>query len=180
MGRVQTGGHDPATAVALLARAGDRAAAETFVRLTQGDVWRLCRYLSSPSEAQDLTQETYARAFAGLHRFAGRSTARTWLLAIARHVCADAVARAVRERRAVPGPPAAGPDPADAVEIDLLLASLSDERRQAFVLTQLLGYSYAEAADICHCPVGTIRSRVARGRDDLQAAVAGRDRRRDA
>ena len=40
----------------------------------------------------------------------------------------------------------------------------------AFVLTQLVGLSYAEAADVCGCPIGTIRSRVARARDDLVAA----------
>ena len=49
----------------------------------------------------------------------------------------------------------------------LLLAGLEPERRAAFVLTQLIGCSYAEAAAICGCPVGTIRSRVARAREDL-------------
>jgi RNA polymerase sigma-70 factor (ECF subfamily) len=47
------------------------------------------------------------------------------------------------------------------------LARLAPERKEAFVLTQLLGLSYQEAADVCSCPPGTIRSRVARARADL-------------
>jgi RNA polymerase sigma-70 factor (ECF subfamily) len=54
-----------------------------------------------------------------------------------------------------------------AAELDEALAGLDPDRRTAFVLTQLLGYSYAEAAEVCACPVGTIRSRVARARADL-------------
>ncbi len=48
-----------------------------------------------------------------------------------------------------------------------LLGSLCYERRAALVLTQLLGFSYAEAAEALSCPVGTVRSRVARAREDL-------------
>lgn len=158
---------DPITVAALRARDGDRAAATALVRATQADVWRMCRHLSDYGHADDLTQETYARAFAALPRFAGRSSARTWLLSIARRVCADAVRTAVRDRSRPPRPPGVGPDPADGVVVRALLAELSADRREAFVLTQVLGLSYAEAAEVCSCPVGTIRSRVARARDDL-------------
>ncbi len=48
-----------------------------------------------------------------------------------------------------------------------LLRCLETDRRTAFALTQLMGLSYADAAAVCGCPVGTIRSRVARARDDL-------------
>jgi RNA polymerase sigma-70 factor (ECF subfamily) len=54
---------------------------------------------------------------------------------------------------------------------DDLMAALDPDRRAAFVLTQMLGCSYAEAAAICDCPVGTIRSRVARAREDLDAML---------
>jgi len=56
-----------------------------------------------------------------------------------------------------------------------LLAGLEPERRAAFVLTQMIGCSYAEAAAICGCPVGTIRSRVARAREDLAAMMTDRE-----
>jgi RNA polymerase sigma-70 factor (ECF subfamily) len=51
------------------------------------------------------------------------------------------------------------------------LARLDDDRRAAFVLTQGLGLSYEDAGAVCGCPVGTIRSRVARARGDLVAAL---------
>jgi RNA polymerase sigma-70 factor (ECF subfamily) len=165
---------DAATEAALRARGGDAASARAFVRATQADVWRLCAHLSSRSSADDLAQETYARAFASLHRFAGRSSARTWLLSIARRVCADAVRAAVRARALLPEPIAPVADPADSVMLRALLDTLDRDRREAFVLTQVVGLSYAEAADVCGCPVGTIRSRVARARSDLVDAFGGR------
>ncbi len=51
------------------------------------------------------------------------------------------------------------------------MAALDPDRREAFVLTQVLGLSYAEAAEVCRVPVGTIRSRVSRARADLLTAV---------
>jgi RNA polymerase sigma-70 factor (ECF subfamily) len=53
-----------------------------------------------------------------------------------------------------------------------LLARLDPDRREAFVLTQLLGLPYADAAEVAGCPVGTIRSRVARARADLIDSLA--------
>jgi RNA polymerase sigma-70 factor (ECF subfamily) len=163
---------DAVTLAALRARAGDSEAATAFVRACQGDVWRLCAHLGNFRDAEDLTQETFARAFASLHRFAGRSSARTWLLSIARRVCADAI----RTRR--PSTPVAdlelpgrAADPADTVSLRLLLDSLDAPFREAFVLTQMLGLAYAEAAEVIGCPVGTIRSRVARARDALVAGL---------
>ena len=178
---------DEITTAALRARRGDAAAAAAFVRATQADVWRLCAHLGSRQIADDLTQETYARAFAALHRFQGRSTARTWLLSIARRVCADAVRAAVRDRalrnnaegkRLDAVAPPAPVDPAETASVRAQLADLDSDRRDAFVLTQIIGLSYAEAADVCNCPIGTIRSRVARARADLVAAAHGESGRR--
>jgi RNA polymerase sigma-70 factor (ECF subfamily) len=168
---------------------GDPAAAAALVRATQSDVWRLCAALGDPQSADDLTQETFLRAFGGLHRFEGRSSLRTWLLAIARRVCADAV-RSRRRRRLtlvrddVELETLAGGDDADrvgeGVVVTDLLARLDADRREAFVLTQLLGLPYAEAAQVVDCPVGTIRSRVARARADLIEALGGDTREREA
>ncbi|HYA45771.1 MAG TPA: sigma factor-like helix-turn-helix DNA-binding protein, partial [Acidimicrobiales bacterium] len=52
-----------------------------------------------------------------------------------------------------------------------LLRQLDPERRAAFALTQVIGLSYAEAAQVCGCPIGTVRSRVARARGDLVALL---------
>jgi RNA polymerase sigma-70 factor (ECF subfamily) len=58
-------------------------------------------------------------------------------------------------------------DPADTVSLQLLLDSLDPAFREAFVLTQVIGLTYPEAADVMGCPLGTIRSRVARARSAL-------------
>ena len=154
---------------ALAARDGDQAAAARFVRATQADVWRMVAHLGGRDVADDLTQETYLRAFRALPRFAGRASARTWLLAIARRACADHVRTAIRDRRVLdPGEPIGSVgDISDGVALRALLAALDPERREAFVLTQIVGLSYDEAAVVCGCPIGTIRSRVARARGDL-------------
>jgi RNA polymerase sigma-70 factor (ECF subfamily) len=157
------------------AAGGDPLAAAALVRRTQSDVWRLCSALGDAASADDLTQETYLRAFGSLHRFQHRSSVRTWLLVIARRVCADAVRARRRGRLTLVGDEnleaLAGSDGADRVAegaaVTDLLTRLDADRREAFVLTQLLGLPYADAAEVVGCPVGTIRSRVARARADL-------------
>jgi len=169
---------DPVTGLALLARAGDGAAQAAFVRATQAEVWRFTAALVDPGSADDLTQETYLRAFRALAGFEGRSSVRTWLLGIARRACADHLRAVVRRRRLDARLAAQAltevphPDPAHRLGTSDLLKNLSEERRTAFVLTQVLGLSYAEAAAVEDVPVGTIRSRVARARDELVTAIA--------
>lgn len=166
------------TALALVAGGGGPgadAALARFVQLTQPDVCRLAAHLVDPGAADDLAQETYERALRALPRFRGESSARTWLLSIARRTCADEVRRRARRRARdhrleVLAVERAAPLPTADVELADLLAGLDPDRREAFVLTQVLGYGYAEAAAVCACPVGTIRSRVARARADLAAA----------
>jgi RNA polymerase sigma-70 factor (ECF subfamily) len=145
----------------------------TFVRRAQPEVWRFCASLAGREHADDLAQETFARALRALPSFRGESSSRTWLLAIARRVVADHVRSEHRRRRRVarlraqPDVVRAVPGPAGAYAVADLVRGLDDDRRDAFVLTQVLGLSYAEAADVCGCEVGTIRSRVARGRREL-------------
>lgn len=171
------------TTLALEARAGDRQAANEFVRLTYQQVWRMLLALSNRRVAEDLTQETFARAFRSLPGFRAESSARTWLLSIARRVAADhlrnARTRPVTDGDAEPDDRAAAGDVSESVALRALVARLDPERRVAFVLTQLVGLSYLEAAQVCDCPVGTIRSRVARARDELAAGIAQPDSRSD-
>jgi RNA polymerase sigma-70 factor (ECF subfamily) len=170
------------TGWALAAGRGDPDAAAAFVRATQRQLRRFLHHLAGPADLDDLTQETYLRALRSLPGFAGRSSARTWLYTIARRVVIDHVrAAVVRPRQARVDDWQGAADAATVgdrprFEEDLalrdLLDALSPERREAFVATQLLGLSYAEAAEVCDCPVGTIRSRVARAREDLVTALA--------
>lgn len=170
---------DQLTEVAFAARAGDRTALARLVRATQVDVWRLSAHLVDSEAADDLTQECFERAIRALPRFEGRSSVKVWLLAIARRTCMDELRRRTRRRALlsrvtdnVGRDSFLADDPAGGVSLDALVAALPEERRSAFVLTQVLGMGYAEAATICDCPVGTIRSRVARAREQLAAAMA--------
>jgi len=174
----QPGGDDQVTRLALAAGTGDDRALDEFIRATRRDVWRCVAFLGDPGTADDLTQETYLRAIGALPRFTAASSARTWLLSIARRAVVDHI----RHNQARPRTTQVDDLEAvvqlrrpagrfeDVVEVRLLLDGLSAERREALMLTQVLGLSYAEAAEVSGCPVGTIRSRVARAREDLLAA----------
>jgi RNA polymerase sigma-70 factor (ECF subfamily) len=170
--------NDAATELALAARAGDAAAVNQLVRVTHQQVWRFCAHLVDPAAADDLTQETYLRAFRTLRSFRGDGGALSWLLTIARRVAADEIAQRQRQGRlatvlhAQPGRPDLVPDHAGNTDVQTLLATLDDDRRTAFVLTQVFGLSYDEAAAVCECPTGTIRSRVARARAELVDALS--------
>ncbi|MGW2236420.1 sigma-70 family RNA polymerase sigma factor [Streptomyces sp. NPDC001759] len=166
------------TAWALAARAGDPDAVEYFVRALHRDVLRYVAHLcADPQAVDDLAQETFLRALGSLHRFEGRCSARAWLLSIARRAVIDGYRRASARPRLADRPdwqlaaehaqPRDLPGFDDGIVLMDLLAALPDERRQAFVLTQLLGLPYAEAAALSGCPEGTVRSRVARARATL-------------
>nr|WP_212915016.1 sigma-70 family RNA polymerase sigma factor [Streptomyces sp. TS71-3] len=166
------------TAWALAGGRGDTEAVEFLVRALQRDVRRyVTRLAGDPQSADDLTQDTFLRALGSLHRFEGRSSARTWMLSIARRAVVDSIRRAAaRPRSASTGDwqsaaeraqPQGLPGFEEGVALLDLLEALPAERREAFVLTQLLGLSYADAAAASRCPIGTLRSRVARARAAL-------------
>jgi RNA polymerase sigma-70 factor (ECF subfamily) len=165
---------DELTGLFVAARDGDQFALASAIRASQPDVWRACAWLVDRAEADDLVQETFLRALRALPAFRAESSARTWLLVITRRTCADALRQRKRRRRLQHRLPAADSETPDAtrrVALEALVDALAPERREAFVLTQLLGCSYEDAAVTCDVPVGTIRSRVARARNDLAAAL---------
>jgi RNA polymerase sigma-70 factor (ECF subfamily) len=171
---------DELTRLFLAARDGDRSALLQAIRASQADVWRLSAHLVGRDDADDVTQDVFVRAWRALPSYRAEASARTWLLSIARRACADHVRGQVRRRRLNGlaalrdrGTPsrALAADPAGVTSVQDLVDALPDDRRSAFVLTQVLGCSYEEAAAVCGVPVGTIRSRVARAREQLAAAL---------
>ncbi|MCB1001611.1 MAG: sigma-70 family RNA polymerase sigma factor [Acidimicrobiales bacterium] len=169
--------HDELRPLLEAAREGDDHAVRELVRRTQPAVWRMCTALGSAGEEDDLVQETYLRAFRSLGAYRGDAPVQAWVLSIARHVCADHVRRRERQRRLVDritrvhGPVADAEEMPIGDAIDQFVRALVPERQEAFVLTQVVGLSYEEAADVIGCPIGTIRSRVARARADLLEAL---------
>ena len=170
---------DDLTRLAHAARRAVPGSLEAFIRAAHEPVWRLCEALVDRQSADDLTQETFVKAVGAIRRFRGDASARTWILSIARHTCMDELrARSRRRRRSTMLATEADdrawmPDPSEEIGVRDLLAHLDIDRRAAFTLTQLLGLTYEEAAATCDCPIGTIRSRVARARDDLIEMLGG-------
>lgn len=168
---------DDLTALALAARDGDRVALSSFVRRTWPDVARLVTAVAGHDLAEDAAQDTYLRVLRALPAYRAEAGARTWLLSIARRAAVDAVRSASRRRRLIGLLTSRTPQDqgtvglADGVLTAQALAVLDVDRRVAFTLTQLMGFDYAGAAEICGCPIGTIRSRVARAREQLVAEL---------
>ena len=133
-------------------------------------------------DALDATQEALIALTRGLHRYDGRSLFTTWLYRVATNAALDELRR--RKRRPDPaewtedrpGPAGAGGGSPASVEsvvaarldVDAALAGLSPDFRAAVVLRDLCDLDYSEIAEVLDVPIGTVRSRIARGR----AAIA--------
>lgn len=181
------------TALVDAARAGDTAALDALLRRHHPRIQGIClRLTGNRADADDACQETLLALVRGLNRFDGRSTFATWAYRVTTNTCLDELRR--RRRGPIPGLPddlgrsgplsgdlgPSGPlsgdhggRVADRVDIDAALARLAPEFRVAVVLRDLGGLSYAEIADVIDVPVGTVRSRIARGRALLLAHLAG-------
>jgi RNA polymerase sigma-70 factor (ECF subfamily) len=171
---------DHLSSLAAEARDGSTDALRRLIAELQGDVWRMCRFLGDEATADDLAQETFERMVTSIHRFRADGSARSWVLSIARHVCVDATRKAIRRRRVLDLVRQQPVDEVDAtassaLDVGDLVDQLDPDRKAAFVLTQLVGLHYDEAADVLGCPVGTIRSRVSRARADLVELLADAD-----
>jgi RNA polymerase sigma-70 factor, ECF subfamily len=131
--------------------------------------------------ADDLVQEALARALANIERFRPGTNLKAWLFTIVRNEHYSQLRRRKFEAHGVDTDslpePSVPPDHDGDLEVRDLnraLATLSPGQRTALILVSASGFSYEEAAKICGCAVGTIKSRVARARDTLMAILDGR------
>lgn len=162
-------------------RAGDRAAFEELVRVHQHRVYGVAlRMLGNPADAQDIAQEVFLRAHRALAAFRGESRLSTWLHSIAARLCLTRLGAGERRyerhgeetlERLTGNEP--GPDRTlEQSELDEALhraiAGLAEERRVVVVLRDVEGLSYEDIAEALGVPVGTVRSRLHRGRLDLK------------
>jgi RNA polymerase sigma-70 factor (ECF subfamily) len=161
------------------AKAGDQRALEELLRAHQRGIYALCRrFAANEADAQDMAQEAVIAIIRGLPAFEGRSSFKTWAFRLTTNTCLMELRS--RSRR----PPLAseeaqlrdrtdgGSAPHDVAAVrldtDAAFAALSPEHRAAVVLRDVLGLEYGEIAEVLEVPIGTVRSRIARGR----AAVA--------
>jgi RNA polymerase sigma-70 factor (ECF subfamily) len=164
---------DPDPRTVQQARAGDLRAFEELVRLYQAEVFRFAWHLTRDRTlAEDVTQDTFLRAFRFINGYRGTQRFGSWLFAIARNCSMDALRKrgtiaehGDREARVTP-------DASTRAELDAALAAVSAEHRDAFLLVEVFGLSYQEAADVLGVAVGTVKSRMFRARRALCAAIA--------
>ena len=151
-----------------------------FARLLEAQLPRLRRYARAlthdPSRADDLVQDTLVRAFAKQHLYQEGTNLRAWLFTLMHNQHVNDVRRNVREGNAldvdtVAADLVAVTDPTASRqlrELDEALGKLAIEQRQAILLIGLEGMSYDETAAILDVPIGTVRSRLSRGREALR------------
>jgi RNA polymerase sigma-70 factor, ECF subfamily len=175
---------DDGTLVAA-AQSGDRAALDVLLRRHYDRVHAVCRRIvGSSRDADDAAQEAMIAIVRGLPRFDGRAAFSTWTYRIATNAALDELRR--RNRRPTPhvgdddgeGPDVVDPDShryidgiADRLTVDRALDELPDDFRVAVILRDLCDLDYAEIATTVGVPVGTVKSRIARGRSLLAARL---------
>ena len=167
---------------------GDLDAFGLLVAAYQEPIWRfLCSLVRDAALAEDLTQETFLRAYDRLGTFEFRSRFSTWLFAVARNLGIDALRQ--RERRnLLPvriGPDQPPSDPHLRTEVAAAVAALSDKLREALLLVEVMGFSCRETGEILGIPDGTVKSRLYLARAQLVAwfeadQTAGRPGEREA
>jgi RNA polymerase sigma-70 factor (ECF subfamily) len=164
------------------AQDGDREALDALLRQQYERTFAICRRLTGDNDdALDATQDALIAIVRGLPRYDGRARFSTWAHRVTVNACLDELRR--RRRRPVPstsdlplepidpGRPDLDDQVADRLRLDAALERLSPEFRAAVVLRDVIGLDYAEIAETLEVPIGTVRSRIARGRRDLAAQI---------
>lgn len=165
------------------AAAGNREALEVLLDRHADRVHSICRRIVlDPEDALDATQEALLSVARGVARFDGRSAFTTWLHRIATNAALDELRR---RRRRVPTTaprddlPDSSASPVEQrvaakLDVDAALARVPDDFRVAVVLRDLCDLDYPEIAEVLEVPVGTVKSRIARGRQALHELLGNR------
>jgi len=187
-GNLSAPGASKATAVtddrflALRAKAGDRESFSQLVSLYSERLHAMLLHLANHDRdlAAELTQEAFVRAYERLEQFSGQSSFYTWLYRLARNRAFDLLAR--KRPVAEPGaePVSAGRSPLEALGDAELRACLGDAlrrlplaSRELLVMREFDGWDYERISQALEVPLGTVKSRLSRARQELHALLAG-------
>jgi len=191
------------TALLLGLRSGDENAYEMLIQRFEQPIFNIIsRLLDDPADAADVVQEVFLKVFRNVAAFRGESSIKTWIYRIAVNEARNQRRWFSRHRRqevnletAEPGDPYQGgqqrsyqnflPDPGRSpfeltldretqVLIEAALAEVNPKFRAALVLREVEGMSYEEIGEILEISLGTVKSRILRGRDALKKHLAGR------
>jgi RNA polymerase sigma-70 factor (ECF subfamily) len=165
------------SSLALQASEGDGAAFGEIVRRYQAQVFRLCRRFVGPSDAEDIAQEAFVRAFLNVRRFDASRPLAPWLLTIARRLCIDRLRQrkarpaADEDTDALPTQATAESDTAAKQTLVLLSAALKDlpeGQREAVLLFHMEELAYKDIATVLDVPIGTVMTWLHRARAHLR------------
>ena len=172
------------------AREGDQEAFEELVRLYEKRVLALTRRMCrNPEDAAEAAQEAFFAAWQGLKSFRGDSSFSTWLYRLASNACVDLLRREGKRQAAVSlddedlnlDLPASVPSPQEEAErrelreeIEAGLRALPPEYRAVLVLREMQQLRYDEISQVLGLDVGTVKSRISRGRKKLRAFLLER------
>ncbi len=172
-------------------QAGDKRAYDLLVRKYQSKIINLVsRYVKDPSLAMDVSQEAFIKAYKGLGKFRGDSAFYTWLYRIAINAAKNHLVSQARRRPDIAVDAAEAEQFSDAVllrdndspehillreeirsHVIEVISGLPDDLRQAITLREFDGMSYEAIADVMGCPIGTVRSRIFRARERIDAVL---------
>ncbi|HET9473826.1 MAG TPA: sigma-70 family RNA polymerase sigma factor [Steroidobacteraceae bacterium] len=168
--------------LAIRCQLGERAAFDALIARWHEPLWRYLRRLANDDDvAGDLTQDTWVRVLRGIGSLREPAKLRAWLFGIARRVAMDRLRFEYVRRGAddiepdeLPGDEAAQDLEADLAAIDSALADLPITEREMLTLFYLRELSLAEIAAMLIMPVGTVKSRLYRARQELRHALETR------
>ena len=174
--------------LARAASAGDRHALDVLLERHVDRIHTVCRRICGPDDAFDATQNALISISRSIDRFDGQCAFTTWMHRVATNAALDELRR--RKRRPDPVAPdpetvialnsssrAGDPERAiDRVDLDAAMARLPHEFRVAVVLRDIADLDYAEISTALEIPIGTVRSRISRGRAALARELGNQDR----
>ena len=172
---------------------GEAGAWDEIVDLYGGRIYNLAlQFAHERAQAEDLTQEVFLRLFRNLSKYRGDVPLVAWTLRLSRNLCIDHYRRGRRERESVflsesaletltsDSDPAREAQRREALsQIDAVLPRMRDELALVVVLRDLQGLSYTEISALLDLPIGTLKSRLSRGRRDLVSRLQALGNRRE-
>lgn len=173
--------------------ADPKPAFEEQIALYEQRIYNVClRMMRHPQDAMDMTQETFLKAWRAWSGFRGQSAVGTWLHRVAVNTCLDELRRRKKIRRvSLQELQESGWEPSDEEALNVAarladkelvreaLQRLRADHRTVIVLRDMEGYSYDEIALLLRCPVGTVRSRLSRGRSELMKLLGSAEQNQD-
>jgi RNA polymerase sigma-70 factor (ECF subfamily) len=154
---------------------------QAFAELVRRHEVMLCGFLTRLTNdsflADDLAQETFVEAYRNLGKFSGKSTFSTWLLGVGYNLF-----RQYKRRKPTPETATDMPDTEDEeadsasrgteVDVQAAIAKLGEDQRAAIELCFVQGLSHEEAANVLHCPLGTLKTNILRAKEKLKTHLA--------